>query len=302
MGRDLTWFWFGNFEDEGSTMWLLNQSYEYYDTIAYQGLRSLCQVRPTSSLALVTNLEDRIVCYSDSTKYTLYGYIKTQNANNASIFVKSYQERTGSSSIGTVGLDTVTGTTDWNFYCKEFTPPNGANYFDINLRSVGPLSEQGYTWFDNVGIIEWGEWQSFNNLIDIPTPNNYYWIQIRTNQQTNNATLSYNEIDYNLHPAIAENTNPKINFQSFRTYPNPANSFPLIQYNLLKNSKVVLKIYNSLGQEVKTLADGLQAPGLKNFTWDSRDNQDKILPSGIYFCQLQAEGYKQSRKIILLNK
>jgi hypothetical protein len=263
-------------------------------------LRSLCQKRPTASLALVTNLEDRIVCYSDSTKYTLYGHIKTQNANNASIFVKSYEERTGSSSIGTSGLDTVTGTTDWNFYYKEFTPPNGANYFDINLRSVGPLLGQGNTWFDNVGIIEWEDWRPVDSLTDIPTPNDYYWIQIRTNQQTNNATLSYQEVDYNSHPAIAENTNSRIKFQSFIAYPNPVTFSQIIQYNLLKSTKVVLKIYNSLGQEAKTLVNGLQAPGLKNFTWDGRDNQDRILPSGIYFCQLQAEGYKQSRKIILI--
>ena len=303
LGRDKTWLWFGNFEDEGSTMWLLNQTGESYDTIAYQGNRSLRQTRSALSSQIITNLEERIPCYSDSIYYTLYGYLKTQNARNAGIDVRFYRERTGSSSIGEINLDTViSGTSDWTFYNNDFTPVSGTQYIDVLMSSEGPQSGTGRTWFDNVGIIEWENWRPVGILTDIPTPNDYYWIQIRTNQQTSNATLSYQEIDYNSHPAIAEDINHGLSFQSFRAYPNPVTSSQIIQYNLLKSTKVVLKIYNSLGQEVKTLADGLQAPGLKNFTWDGRDNQDRILPSGIYFCQLQAEGYKQSRKVILLNK
>ena len=303
LGRDMTWLWFGNFEDEGSTMWLLNQTGEGYDTIAYQGNRSLRQTRSVLANQIITNLEERIPCYSDSTNYTLYGYLKTQNTRNASIDVRYYRVRTGSSSIGEINLDTVVnGTSDWTFYYNDFTPVSGTQYIDILMSSQGPQSGTGRAWFDNIGIIEWEPWQSFNNLFNIPTPNNYNWIQIRTNEQTNNATLSYQETDYNFIPAITENKFEQVNFKSFLAFPNPVKSLSTIQYNLLKSTKVVLKIYNSLGQEVKTLVNEVQTSGQKRLVWDGRNNQNKTVNSGIYFCQLQTEGYKQSRKIILINK
>jgi poly-gamma-glutamate synthesis protein (capsule biosynthesis protein) len=301
LGIDMNWLWFGNFEDEGSTMWLLNNANEFYDTIAYQGTRSLCQIRPASSLPLITNLENRIICYSDTSRYTLYGYIKTENDSNAVIFVKFYSERTGASPVGTVSLDTVTGTSDWRFHYKEFTPADGTGYFDIWLRSFASETSECRTWFDNVGVIEWKDWQSIDSLRIIPTPNDYYWIQIRTNQQTNNATLYYEQTDYNPHSAISDNTIEPLRFKSFQIYPNPTTSFPLIQYNLLKSTKVVLKIYNILGQEVKTLLNGLQTQGQKNITWNGRDNQRRVVPSGVYFCRLQVGDSNQSQKIILLN-
>jgi len=303
LGKDMTWFWFGNFEDEGSTMWLLDQSSEYYDTIAYQGYRSLRQNRSINTSQIITNLENRIPCYSDTSNYTLYGNIKTQNAESAGIQVRYYRQRTGSSSLGSSNLDTtISGTTDWTFYCHNFIPSNNTQFIDVYLQSQGPNSGSGRTWFDNVGIIEWKDWQSIDSFQNISTPNDIYWLQIRTSQQTNNATLSYQETDYNPHPAIADIFNPGLSFKSFRTYPNPTNSFPIIQYNLLKDSKVVLKIYNVMGQEVKTLVNGIQDKGQKTLLWDGRDNRGKILTAGVYLCRLQSASNEESRKIILLNK
>ncbi|MDH5186595.1 MAG: CapA family protein, partial [candidate division WOR-3 bacterium] len=300
LGRELTWLWSGNFEDEGSSLWLLNQTDEFYDTIAFQGQRSLCQIRPMGSSPIITNLEERIVCYSDSTPYTLYGRIKTQNADSAGITVRFYRSRT-SGYNGSSELDTaIISTTDWTFYYNEFIPTNGTQYFDILLHSAAPESSEGYAWFDNVGIIEWEAWQPFNPQINIPTPNDFYWIQIRTNEQTNNAMLFYEEIDYNPQVVIADNKVDKRSIKSFRSYPNPANSNSIIQYNLLKAGKVILKIYNTLGQEVKTLVNGMQAKGQKSIIWDGKDNQGRVLGSGIYFYRLKAGGYEQSKKLILL--
>ena len=302
LGREMTWLWFGNFEDEGSTLWLLNQPDEFYDdSVFYGGSRSLCQVRFTGNPAIVTNLEKRIKCYSDSTYYTLCGYIKTENANNAGIIAQFYTTRYSSYPIGQSNLGTeVTGTTDWTFYHNEFMPTNGTRYIDMWLRSEAPQSGgEGYTWFDNVGVIEWDEWQPFTSST-IPTPNDYYWIQIRTDVETYNARLSYREIMYNTLYGVDENTRDEVAFHSFHNYPNPFNTIMSIQYDLGKNSRVVLKIYNILGQEVKTLVNELQVKGRKTVVWDGRDNQGRMLSAGIYFCRLHAGGHDQTTKIILL--
>jgi poly-gamma-glutamate capsule biosynthesis protein CapA/YwtB (metallophosphatase superfamily) len=301
LGRAMTWLWFGNFEDEGSTLWLLNQPGEFYDTIPYQGERSLCHSHPVGSSGILTNLERRIPCYSDSTYYTLYGYIKTGDIDSADIIIKFYSNRYQSHPIGERDLGTdIIGTTDWTFYYRDFVPANNTGYIDIWLQSRGPQStDTGYVWFDNVGVIEWDEWQPFGSVAEISTPNDYYWVQIKTDVETYTAQLSYDEIMYDATP-VHERVVEKLPFQLFRSYPNPVRSNAHIRYNLRERAAAVLRIYNILGQEVRTLVNEIQSPGHKSIIWDGKDNQGRVLSSGVYFYRLHVGEYAQSQKLILL--
>ncbi len=299
VGREAVWF--GSFEDEGCTMWLLNHADEFYDTVACRGSRSLCQVRPEGNGLLTTNFEERLACYSDSSFHTLYGHVKTENAHDAGAVVRFYSSRYGATPLGSSDLGTeVTGTTDWAFYHKEFVPADGTRYIDVRLGSYGPQSGgQGRTWFDDVGIIEWEEWQPLDSPTNVPEPNDYYRVQIRTDVATATATLSYEETVYSPPVAARDRTGSRPGFRSFRSFPNPAGSNPIIRYDLTGTARVALRIYNVLGQEVRTLIDGLQVRGPKTITWDGRDNQGRILGSGAYFCRLRVGEREQSRKIVL---
>jgi poly-gamma-glutamate capsule biosynthesis protein CapA/YwtB (metallophosphatase superfamily) len=303
LGTELTWLWFGNFENEGSTMWLLDDMEEFYDdSVAYEGTRSLCQYRPPGSGTIITNLENRIICYADSTHYTLYAHIKTDNARDADVRARFYTSRTGSFSIGTSYLDTVVnGTTDWTFYHNEFVPASGTNFIDVWLRSESPAGgEEGYAWFDNVGIIEWNEWQPFSGQVTFPTPNDYCWIQIRTDASTDTAVLTYEEITYGqvaVHEYRAESVPASIVLHAF---PNPARSQVTMQYTLTHTAQAVLKIYNILGQEVTTLVNGIQSPGQKIVTWDGQDTKGRSLGAGVYFCTLHTGEHTQTKKLIWL--
>ncbi|MCX7871555.1 MAG: hypothetical protein N2485_08355, partial [bacterium] len=62
------------------------------------------------------------------------------------------------------------------------------------------------------------------------------------------------------------------NFSLYQNYPNPFNPSTVISVTLPENSTMSLKIYNSLGQEIKTLVDGSFIAGIHNFTWDGTDN------------------------------
>ena len=300
LGREVIWF--GNFEDEGSTIWLIDEPGEFYDTISYQGERSICQIRSAGSPSITTNLEGRIVCYSDSTYYTVYGFIKTENANDVDIVARFYRYRTYPYLLGACSLSTkVSGTTDWILYHEDFIPTDNTRYFDICLKSEAPqIGNNAYSWFDNVGIIEWEPWQPLNIQTEFPTPNDYYWLQIRTGTEQDSAIVTYQSMHYYQTTISDQNIEPQLPIRHLRTFPNPSNTLFTIEYNLRFTGHVELKIYNILGQEIKTLINAEQTPGNKAVIWDGKDNQGRDMGAGLYFCKLKTGNSTQSQKIIFI--
>jgi flagellar hook assembly protein FlgD len=62
----------------------------------------------------------------------------------------------------------------------------------------------------------------------------------------------------------------------------------------------MLNIYNIQGQRVRTLAYGRLEAGHHTYWWDGRDKLDRDVGSGVYLCKLQAGGWSQCNKIMLL--
>ncbi len=85
-----------------------------------------------------------------------------------------------------------------------------------------------------------------------------------------------------------------------QNYPNPFNPVTNIFYKLPVKSPVVLKVYNILGEEIKVLVNKVQAAGTKMVIWDATDNSGKPVTSGIYFYQIIAGQFNQTKKMILL--
>ncbi len=106
-------------------------------------------------------------------------------------------------------------------------------------------------------------------------------------------------------PVISTISSPssdlKINkFYLSQNYPNPFNPVTTITYTLTRNSIVALSIYNTLGQEVRTLVNARQATGEYQAVWDGRDNHSRPVPSGVYIYRLQGENFSDSRKTMLI--
>lgn len=90
-------------------------------------------------------------------------------------------------------------------------------------------------------------------------------------------------------------------FELSQNFPNPFNTTTTIQYQLPKESKVRIVIYNPLGQQVRVLMERkLQAPGTYLIFWDGKDGQGWEVASGVYLCQLQAGEFVQTRKIVVM--
>ncbi len=80
-----------------------------------------------------------------------------------------------------------------------------------------------------------------------------------------------------------------------QNYPNPFNPATVIRYSLPARGRVVLKVYDMLGREVKTLIDEIQDAGSRSTSWDADG-----MPSGIYFCRLTAGEFTETKKMVLM--
>lgn len=85
-----------------------------------------------------------------------------------------------------------------------------------------------------------------------------------------------------------------------QNYPNPFNPETQIQYIIPKENHVRLTIYNSVGQEIRTLVNDFQAAGSHKITWNGVNNFGQKVTSGIYFYRLVAGEFVNIKKMILL--
>ena len=84
-------------------------------------------------------------------------------------------------------------------------------------------------------------------------------------------------------------------FKLLQNFPNPFNSVTTIKFDIPVNSIVRLKLYNILGEEVITLVNEEKPTGSYEVEWNT-----KALPSGIYFYQLQAGSFVETKKMVIL--
>ncbi len=80
-----------------------------------------------------------------------------------------------------------------------------------------------------------------------------------------------------------------------QNYPNPFNPSTKISWQVPVGSHQTLKIYDVLGNEVATLVDEYKPAGSYEVEWNAAG-----LPSGIYFYQLKAGSFVESKKMVLL--
>jgi hypothetical protein len=83
-------------------------------------------------------------------------------------------------------------------------------------------------------------------------------------------------------------------------YPNPFNPSTTFRYALGDNAHVTLKVYNMLGQLVRTLVDDYQPAGYGEATWDGRNESGSSVSSGIYIYRLTAGTFIETKRMLLV--
>ena len=162
-----------------------------------------------------------------------------------------------------------------------------------------------------------GQFSFLNDLFILIGENEYgsgifYWSPewISTNQfgspWENQALFDFNGEMLNA-VSVFDNSNVSIKVvnntilpQSFN-YPNPFNSYTIINYKLLDNKSINIDIYDIKGNHIKSLFNNKsQLRGFHSVRWDGTNNLGKIISAGMYIYTIQIDESMTSKKIILL--
>jgi hypothetical protein len=89
-------------------------------------------------------------------------------------------------------------------------------------------------------------------------------------------------------------------FNLEQNYPNPFNPETVIKFSLKEDSRVTLRIYNVLGQTVRTLVDEQKPAGEYAIPWNGKNEASEDVASGVYFYRIKAGNYESVRRMTLL--
>lgn len=109
-------------------------------------------------------------------------------------------------------------------------------------------------------------------------------------------TLLINIVRYMLNIVnVDEDISLPETFELYQNYPNPFNPITNIQFQIPNSGFVSLKVYDVIGKEVATLVDEYKPAGMHNVQFTMNN-----LTSGIYFYQLKAGSFTETKKMILI--
>jgi len=83
-------------------------------------------------------------------------------------------------------------------------------------------------------------------------------------------------------------------------FPNPFNSSSTLRFTLPSAGQVKVAYYNILGKKIFSFEKEYSSSGVKEFTWNGKDDTGNDVCSGIYFCTVSAEKNSKTIKMVLM--
>ena len=131
---------------------------------------------------------------------------------------------------------------------------------------------------------------------------NYSFTDILT--EAGKYTYRLRQVDFNGHYEYSKGVLVEVGvpakFEVFQNYPNPFNPSTTIKYGLPAAANVTIKIYDMLGQEVKTLVSEYKNAGTFSVRWNGVNNSGDRVSGGTYICRVVSASNVKTIKLILL--
>jgi parallel beta-helix repeat protein len=90
------------------------------------------------------------------------------------------------------------------------------------------------------------------------------------------------------------------NYVLGNNYPNPFNPNTTISFGMKEAGYVKVTVFNSRGQVVRTLVAAKKDAGYNQVVWNGRDDKNHALASGMYFYRMEANGFAETKKALLM--
>ncbi|MCX7877936.1 MAG: T9SS type A sorting domain-containing protein, partial [Ignavibacteria bacterium] len=84
-------------------------------------------------------------------------------------------------------------------------------------------------------------------------------------------------------------------FKLYQNYPNPFNPETRIKFQIPEQGYVRISVFDLLGREVEKLVNDKLTPGTYEINWNAEN-----LPGGVYFCRFDADGYSETKKMVVI--
>jgi len=146
----------------------------------------------------------------------------------------------------------------------------------------------------------------YNNLDELQfettnlAPGEYYWRVKSSNGTEESIYSSIGKFNVDGIVEVDDNEIQPIVYSLEQNYPNPFNPTTTIKFSLPESHLVSIKIYNMLGQEVRTLVNEQRNEGNHSIIWNGKDNSGNQLASGTYIYRIKAGDFTSTKKMILL--
>ena len=181
----------------------------------------------------------------------------------------------------------------------SFTADIFGNIIDLKWTTATENNNQGFEiqrinengTFNSVGFVKGNGTTAISSYYSFEDINPQYGMnKYRLKQIDNDGVFTYSSV-------VSLNFTGNSNFVLYQNYPNPFNPSTVIKYKVPLESTVSIRFFNSLGQLVHEVNEGIKLPGNYEIKFNSSG-----LPSGIYFYTLNAVSKDGSNDFSIVNK
>jgi len=226
---------------------------------------------------------------------------------------ESEPNSTASSADGPVGFNTSVSASigSWNdsdvFYFNadstgwinvsvDAATGEDLDWYLFHESSLTSYVKRGYTGMDpeshNYNVSQTGKY--YLKVVGYNYATDNYTLLVSTGQH-----IDYSYKDRSLTANKKENKTP-LTFELKEAYPNPFNPSTNIGFTIPEDGKVELKVYNTLGQLVKTIVNENMEKGEHKVKWDAKNESGITLPSGIYFIVFKSGNFVKTSKVMFM--
>ncbi|GMU95605.1 FG-GAP-like repeat-containing protein [Ignavibacterium album] len=196
------------------------------------------------------------------------------------------------SSVIPVELSSFTSIVDVNNVELKWTTSSENNNRGFEIQRAVSLSNAKSLSWEIVGFV--------NGSGTTAEPQNYSFVDRSLNSGKYVYRLKQIDLDgsYKYSDELEVTIESPDKFVLEQNYPNPFNPTTVIQYQIMSRQFVTMKVYDVLGNEVKTLVNEFKEPGTYKVEFNL--GQTISLPSGIYIYKLSSGSFVSSKKMIYL--